>query len=69
MVITLVGLFPGGGNQLFPLALEEVSVTLLPEQKVVGPPATIVGVAGTAFTVTTVGAEVALHPFSVTLTV
>jgi hypothetical protein len=33
-------------------------------QKVVGPDAEIVGVAGNAFTVTTVGAEVAVQPFA-----
>jgi hypothetical protein len=42
------------------LALE-VNVTLPPAQKVVGfPPALIVGVAGKAFTVTTVAADIAL---------
>jgi hypothetical protein len=41
----------------------EVKVTLPPVQKVVGPPALIVGVAGKAFTVTTVAVEEALwHP-------
>jgi hypothetical protein len=38
----------------------EVNVTLPPGQKVVGPPAVIVGVAGKALTVTTVGAEAVL---------
>ena len=49
----------------------EVKVTLPPAQKVKGPPAEIVGVAGKAFTVTTVAAEEALwHPAAlVTLTV
>ena len=40
----------------------EVNVTLPPAQKVVGPEGVIVGVAGKAFTVTTVGAEVAVQP-------
>jgi hypothetical protein len=41
----------------------EVKVTLPPAQKVVGPPAVIVGVVGKAFTVTTVAAEAKLwHP-------
>ena len=41
----------------------EVNVTLPPVQKVNGPPAVIVGVAGNALTVTTVAAEIALwHP-------
>ena len=40
-----------------------MSVTLPPVQKVKGPPALMVGVAGKAFTVTTVAAEEALwHP-------
>ena len=38
----------------------EVSVTLPPAQKVSGPPADIVGVAGKAFTVTTVAVDEAL---------
>jgi hypothetical protein len=40
---------------------DAVRVTLPPAQKVVGPPAVMVAV-GFAFTVTTVGADVALHP-------
>jgi hypothetical protein len=40
---------------------EEVSVTLPPSQKVVGPDALIVGVTG-VFTVTAVGALVAVQP-------
>ncbi len=44
-----------------PVALLEVSTTLPPAQKVVGPPGVIVGVAGSGLTVTTVGGvEVAL---------
>lgn len=49
-------------DQMFPVAEEEVNVTEPPEQKVVGPLAVIVGVVGFAFTVTTVGADVAEHP-------
>jgi hypothetical protein len=45
-----------------PVALLLVSVTLPPEQKVNGPPAPIVGVAGLGFTVTVVPALVALQP-------
>ena len=44
-------------DQRFPVADEEVNTTFPPEQNVVGPPAEIVGVAGMAFTVTTVAAE------------
>jgi hypothetical protein len=44
------------------VALLLVNVTLPPAQKVNGPPALIVGVAGLGFTVTVVPALVALHP-------
>ena len=51
-------------DQVFPVALDEVNVTEPPEQKVVGPPALIVGVVGTVFTVTVVGLEDVEHdPF------
>jgi len=43
-----------------PDALLEVSVTLPPAQKVVGPPGVIVGAAGSGLTVTAVMAEAAL---------
>ena len=45
-------------DQVFPVADEEVRVTEPPAQKVVGPPAVIVGVAGSGFTVTAVEADV-----------
>jgi hypothetical protein len=49
---------------VFPAALDEVNVTEPPEQKVVGPPALIVGVVGTGLTITTVGVELDVHvPF------
>ena len=45
-------------------------MTLLPEQKVVGPPAEITGAAGAAVTVTTTGAETAdVQPETITRTV
>ena len=49
----------------------DVSVTLPPAQKVVGPEAVIVGAAGKLLTVTITGSEAGLsHPFEfVTLTV
>ena len=51
-------------DHVFPVLLEEVKVSDPPEQKVVAPLDEIVGVVGTGFTVTTVGAELALHvPF------
>ena len=54
---------------MFPVGADEVNVTDPPAQKVVGPPAVIVGVAGGAVTVTVVPALVVLHvPFE-TLTV
>ena len=61
--------WPPGLHTLL-VALVEVSVTLPPAQKVVGPPAEMTGAAGALFTVTTVGAEVAEQPFTlVTCTV
>ena len=43
----------------------EVKVTLPPAQKVVGPPAVIVGIPGKAFTVTIVATDDALwHPLA-----
>ena len=57
-------------NHWLPLALLDVSVTLPPVQKVVGPPGVIVGVAGVGLTVTDVAAEAALvQPLAVTVTV
>ena len=52
-----------------PDALEDVKVTDPPEQKVVAPPAEIVGVAGTVLTVTANGLDVAEHAPLETLTV
>ncbi len=53
-----------------PLALLEVSVTLPPVQKEVGPPALMVGVEGSGMTVTAAGADAALvQPLAVTVTV
>jgi hypothetical protein len=52
-----------------PLALLDVSVTLPPVQKVVGPLGVIVGVAGAGVTVTAVDADGALEqPLVVTTT-
>ena len=51
-------------DQVLPVALEEVSTTEPPAQKVVEPPAVTVGVEGNGLTVTTVGAELAVQfPF------
>jgi hypothetical protein len=54
--------------QTLPVALLLVNVTLPPSQKVSGPPALIVGVAGFGVTVTAVPALVALQPLLVTVT-
>src|SRR6185436_18527608 len=68
LALTLMDCVVAPFDQRYELALEAVSVTLPPAQKVVGPPAVIVAV-GSAFTVTVVGAEVALQPLaSVTVT-
>ena len=56
-------------DQTLPVADEEVSTTLPPAQKVVVPPAVIVGAVGIGFTVTVVPAEVAVHPLTVLVTV
>jgi hypothetical protein len=56
-------------NHWLPVALLDVNVTLPPAQKVVAPPALIVGVAGIGLTVTEVAVEVALQPLAVTTTV
>jgi hypothetical protein len=52
------------GVQILLVGLLLFKVTLPPAQNVVGPAAVIVGVAGTGLTVTTVGAEVAVQPFT-----
>jgi hypothetical protein len=49
-------------DHVFPLAADEVNVTEPPLQKVVGPPAVMVGVDGFALTVTTVAVDVAEQP-------
>jgi hypothetical protein len=46
-------------DQVFPEALDDIKVTDPPEQKVVDPPADMVGVLGAALTVTTIGLDVA----------
>jgi hypothetical protein len=57
-------------DHTLPVADEEVKTTLPPAQKVNGPPAVIVGVAGSGFTVTVVPADVAeVQPAVVTATV
>ena len=53
-----------------PVADDDVNTTLPPVQKVVGPPAEIVGVAGKGFTVTVIPGEAAeVQPATVTVTV
>ena len=56
-------------DQVFPVAELEVNVTEPPEQKVVGPPAEIVGVVGVGLTVTVVAAEVEEQPAEPTVTI
>ena len=48
-------------DQVFPVALDDVSTTEPPAQKVVEPPAVTIGVEGNGFTVTTVVAELAVQ--------
>jgi hypothetical protein len=56
-------------DHVFPEALDDVKVTDPPEQKVVAPPAEIVGDAGNGFTDTVSGLDVAVHDPFVLLTV
>ena len=56
-------------DQVFPVAEEEVNVTEPPAQKVVGPPAVMVGTGGSGLTVTVVEAGAEVHPLAVTLKV
>lgn len=56
-------------DQVFPVADEDVKVTELPEQNVVGPLAVMVGVAGSGLTVTVVAAETEEHDPLETVTV
>ena len=56
-------------DQVLPVALDDVKVTDPPEQKVVAPPAEMVGVVGAAFTVTAIGLDVAEQVPLETLTV
>jgi hypothetical protein len=49
-------------DQIYDAPADAVSVTLPPGQNVVGPSAVMLA-AGSAFAVTTVGADVALQPF------
>jgi hypothetical protein len=45
-------------DHVFPVAADEVKMTEPPEQKVVEPPAVIVGTGGSGFTVTEVATDV-----------
>ena len=56
--VTLIDCVVAPFDQVFPVVEEEVKVTEPPAQKVVGPPAVMVGVAGSGFTVTIVAADV-----------
>lgn len=58
-VVTVIDGVVAPFDHTFPVAAEEVNTTLPPAQKVVGPPAVIVGVAGKALTVTVVPADAA----------
>ena len=69
-VVTVIVCVVAPVDHVFPVADEEVKTTLPPAQKVSGPPAEIVGAAGSAFTVTVVPADVAdVQPAVVTATV
>jgi hypothetical protein len=70
-VVTFILCVVAPFDHRYPVAALDVKVMLPPAQKVVGPPAVIVGVTGKSFTVITVAADIALwHPLAlVTLTV
>ena len=60
---------PEGCHRYVPVVAEELSTTLPPAQKVVGPPGVITGTAGVGFTVTTTVFETAeVHPAAITVT-
>ena len=59
LVVTVIDCVVAPFDQVFPVADEEVKTTDPPAQNVVGPPAVIVGVAGSGLTVTVVTADVA----------
>jgi hypothetical protein len=67
--VTVIACVVAPFDQVFPVAELEVKVTEPPEQKVVGPPAEIVGVVGVGFTVTVVPVEVEEQPVEPTVTV
>jgi hypothetical protein len=67
--VTVIACVVAPFDQVFPVAELEVKVTEPPEQKVVGPPAEIVGVVGVGLTVTVVPAEVEEQPAEPTVTV
>lgn len=57
-------------DQRFPVADDDVKTTLPPVQKVVGPPAVIVGVAGAGVTVIVLAVDgFEVQPFTVVVTV
>ncbi len=64
MVTVMACVVAPPGDQVLPKATLEVKTTFPPAQKVVGPPAVTLGAAGIGFTVTTVGADVAVQPFT-----
>jgi Cu/Ag efflux protein CusF len=69
-VVTVIDCVVSPDDQTFPVAEDEVKTTLPPAQNVNGPPAEIVGVEGSGFTVTVVPADVAeVQPPLVTATV
>jgi hypothetical protein len=63
-VVTLIDCVVAPFDQRYPAALGAVKVTEPPSQNVVGPPAVITGIDGFAFTVTVIGADVALQPLA-----
>ncbi|MNE05539.1 hypothetical protein D3C80_981070 [compost metagenome] len=69
LAVTVIDCVVAPFDHVFPVVEEEVKVTDPPAQNVVGPPAVIVGVGGTGFTVTVVAADVVEHEPFETVTV
>lgn len=68
LALTIIDCVVAPVDQVFPLTAEDVKVTELPAQKVVEPPAVIVGTAGSGLTVTVVDADADEQPFAETAT-
>ena len=69
LVLTVIDWVVAPVDQVFPVEADDVNTTDPPEQKVVGPLATIVGATGGGFTVTVEEAEAEVQPLAETVNV